>query len=162
MSLYSLNTLLEEKKKWDIAGERVVFTNGVFDILHVGHLHCLESALAHGTRLVVGINSDSSVRRLDKAPNRPIHTEQDRAKIVSALTCVDAVIIFDTDTPLDLINDLSPHVLVKGGDYDPTCTDQSSSSYIVGSKEVRANGGSVESITLLTGHSTTDILKKKR
>ncbi|PCJ80739.1 MAG: D-glycero-beta-D-manno-heptose 1-phosphate adenylyltransferase [Bacteroidetes bacterium] len=160
MSLFSLNSLLEEKQKWESEGERIVFTNGVFDVLHVGHLHSLESALAHGTRLIVGINSDSSVRRLNKAPDRPIHSEQDRARLLSALSCVDAVIIFESDTPLDLIIALSPHVLVKGGDYDPSCIDTANPAYIVGSKEVRAAGGTVYSVPLLPGHSTTGILKR--
>jgi len=161
MSLYTINSLIEEKNKWDSEGERVVFTNGVFDVLHVGHLHSLEAALAHGTRLVVGINSDSSVRRLKKAPDRPIHSEQDRARLLSALSCVDAVIIFDSDTPLELIIALSPHVLVKGGDYNPSCIDSAHSTYIIGSKEVRAAGGKVYTVPLLPGHSTTAILNKQ-
>ena len=123
MPQLNLETLLSHVSKWRLEGEKIVFTNGVFDILHIGHLHCLESALALGTKLVVGINSDSSVRRLGKAPNRPIHSDFNRARILSALSCVDAVTIFDSDTPLPIITSLFPDVLVKGGDYDPSCFD---------------------------------------
>jgi len=146
--------------KWRSDGEKIVFTNGVFDILHVGHLHCLESALALGTKLVVGINSDSSVRRLGKAPDRPINSDIHRARLISALSFVDAVTIFDSDTPLPIITSLFPDVLVKGGDYDPSCFDQEHPTYIVGSTEIRAAGGSVHAIPLMTGYSTTKILNQ--
>jgi cytidyltransferase-like protein len=141
MSSCTLSELLELRSTWASEGESVVFTNGVFDLLHVGHLHSLESAKSYGTRLVVGVNSDSSVRELGKGPDRPIHSDRDRAKLLSSLTCVDAVI-------------------VKGGDYDPTCEDRSHSRYIVGSHEVRSTGGIVHTISLLPGHSTTAILNK--
>ena len=156
----NLETLLSLAYKWREEGEKIVFTNGVFDIFHLGHLHCLESALELGTKLVVGINSDSSVRRLGKATNRPIHSDFNRARILSALSCVDAVIIFDSDTPLPLITSLSPDVLVKGGDYDPSCIDCDHPTYIVGSNEIRASGGVVYSVPLLPGYSTTKILNK--
>ena len=156
----NLETLLSLASKWRSEGEKIVFTNGVFDILHLGHLHCLESALALGTKLVVGINSDSSVRRLGKAPNRPIHSDFNRARILSALSCVDAVTIFDSDTPIQLITSISPDVLVKGGDYDPSCIDRDHPTYIVGSTEIRAAGGVVHSVSLLPGYSTTQILNK--
>ena len=156
-----LSELLELRSKWASEGERVVFTNGVFDLLHVGHLHSLESAKSYGTRLVVGINSDASVRELGKGPDRPIHGERDRAKLLSSLSCVDAVIVFSQNTPLELISALSPDVLVKGGDYDPTCEDRTHARYIVGSHEVRNVGGTVHTIPLLPGHSTTKILNKK-
>ena len=155
-----INSLIAQVSKWHSEGESIVFTNGVFDILHVGHLHCLESALALGTKLVVGINSDSSVRRLGKAPDRPIHSDFNRARLISALSFVDAVTIFDSDTPLSIITSLSPDVLVKGGDYDPSCIDQDHPTYIVGSTEIRAAGGTVHSIPLLPGHSTTKILNQ--
>ena len=161
MSSFTLSELIELRTKWASEGEKVVFTNGVFDLLHVGHLHSLESAKSYGTRLVVGINSDSSVRKLGKGPDRPIHSDRDRAKLLSSLTCVDAVIVFSQNTPLELISALSPDVLVKGGDYDPTCEDIAHSRYIVGSHEVRNAGGTVHSIPLLPGHSTTSILNKK-
>lgn len=161
MSPCTLSELIELRTKWASEGERVVFTNGVFDLLHVGHLHSLESAKSYGTRLVVGINSDASVRELGKGPDRPIHGERDRAKLLSSLSCVDAVIVFSQNTPLELISALSPDVLVKGGDYDPTCEDRTHASYIVGSHEVRNAGGTVHTIPLLPGHSTTKILNKK-
>lgn len=157
---HNLESLLSLASQWRSEGEKIVFTNGVFDIFHIGHLHCLESALALGTKLVVGINSDSSVRRLGKAPDRPIHKEINRARLLSALSCVDAVTIFDSDTPLPIIISLSPEVLVKGGDYDPSCIERDHPTYIVGSTEIRAAGGKVHSVPLLPGHSTTNILNK--
>jgi D-glycero-beta-D-manno-heptose 1-phosphate adenylyltransferase len=156
----NLDDLLSLASKWSSDGEKIVFTNGVFDILHAGHLHCLESALSLGTKLVVGINSDSSVRRLGKAPDRPIHSDFNRARLISALSVVDATIIFDSDTPLSIITSLSPDVLVKGGDYDPLCINRDHPTYIVGSTETRAAGGTIHSVPLLPGHSTTKILNK--
>ncbi len=161
MASITLSELLELRSQWASEGEKVVFTNGVFDLFHVGHLHSLESARYFGTRLVVGINSDSSVRLLGKGPDRPIHNEHDRAKLLSSLSCVDAVVIFSENTPLEIISQLVPDILVKGGDYDPTCEDKSHPTYIVGSHEVRQAGGSVHTISLLPGHSTTGILNKK-
>ena len=156
----NLDDVLSLASKWRSEGEKIVFTNGVFDILHVGHLHCLESAIALGTKLVVGINSDSSVRRLGKAPDRPINNHFNRARLLSALSLVDAVLIFDSDTPLSTISSLSPDVLVKGGDYDASCIDRDHPTYIVGSTEIRAAGGTVHSVHLLPGHSTTKILNQ--
>ena len=160
-SSFTISELLELRSEWASEGEKVVFTNGVFDILHVGHLHSIESAKSYGTRIVIGINSDSSVRKLGKGPDRPVNNDTDRAKLLSSLTCVDAVVIFSENTPLELITALSPDVLIKGGDYDPTCKDRSHPTYIVGSHEVRQAGGSVHTISLLPGHSTTAILNKK-
>ncbi|MDG2425121.1 MAG: adenylyltransferase/cytidyltransferase family protein [Flavobacteriales bacterium] len=142
---------------WQTAGESVVFTNGVFDLLHRGHVTYLEAARAMGSRLIVGLNSDSSVRTLDKAPNRPIVPEQDRAAVLGGLRSVDAVVIFTASTPLELIAELRPDVLVKGGDYDPDCDDSTDPRYIVGRAEVLANGGSVRIVELVPGHSTTAI-----
>jgi rfaE bifunctional protein nucleotidyltransferase chain/domain len=161
MASITLSELLVLRSQWASEGEKVVFTNGVFDLFHVGHLHSLESARSFGTRLVVGINSDSSVRLLGKGPDRPINNENDRAKHLSSISCVDAVVIFSDNTPLELISVLLPDTLVKGGDYDPTCEDRSHPTYIVGSHEVRKAGGSVHTISLLPGHSTTAILNKK-
>jgi rfaE bifunctional protein nucleotidyltransferase chain/domain len=152
---------LEQIQDWREDGHTIVFTNGVFDILHVGHLHCLEAAKDLGTKLVVALNDDDSVRRLAKSPERPIHTESDRAQLLSALSCVDAVLIFSEDTPLAAITAISPNVLVKGGDYDSLCTDPSNPQYIVGSNEVRESGGEVHTVPLLPGHSTTKILKSR-
>ena len=146
---------------WKQEGKKIVFTNGVFDILHLGHATYLESAARHGDMLIVGINSDSSVKRLNKGPERPIHTAHDRARLLSALRSVAAVIIFEEDTPHQLILEVSPDVLVKGGDYDADCSDKASPKYIVGSAEVKAAGGQVITIPLVAGHSTTKILERR-
>jgi rfaE bifunctional protein nucleotidyltransferase chain/domain len=127
----------------------LVFTNGVFDLLHAGHLDLLCGARALGGALIVGVNSDASVKRL-KGPTRPIRSEQERAYVLAGLECVDAVVLFDTDTPLDLIRTIEPDVLVKGGDY---AVDQ-----VVGADEVRAWGGKVVIIPLTEGHSTTSTI----
>jgi len=143
-------------------GRRVVFTNGVFDIWHVGHVTYLEAARSLGDALVVGVNSDASVRRLNKGPERPINPELARAQVLRALRCVDAVVIFDDDTPYTLIAEIEPDVLVKGGDYDPDELDASSKRYMVGSDLVRAKGGIVAAIPLVDGFSTTAIINKTR
>jgi len=134
-------------------GRRVVFTNGCFDLLHQGHLWCLEKARELGDVLVVGINSDSSVKQL-KGNDRPAIPETERAEILSALECVDAVFVFDDLTPHDVISRLRPDVLVKGGNW---AADQ-----IVGREEVEADGGKVEIIPFLPGHSTTNTIRKIR
>lgn len=140
--------------RWREAGPgRVVFTNGVFDLLHVGHIDLLVAARALGDRLIVGLNSDQSVRRL-KGPARPVRSEAERAYLVSALEMVDAVAIFEQDTPLELILALRPDVLVKGGDYTPDT--------IVGRAEVEAWGGRVHVVPLTAGHSTTRIIEALR
>ena len=145
---------------WKDAGQQVVFTNGVFDILHVGHVDYLNKARTLGDRLVLGLNSDASVRRLNKGPERPINPEAARKQVLEALRCVDLVVVFDTDTPLPLILEVKPDVLVKGGDYDPEETDASKKTYLVGSQEVRTWGGRVQIIALVDGFSTTNILEK--
>ncbi len=147
-------------QQWKAAGDKVVFTNGVFDILHVGHVDYLQQAKTLGTKLIVAINDDASVRKLNKGPKRPINPEQARATVVTALRCVDAAIIFSEDTPLKVIASVLPDVLVKGGDYDPNEKDVASKTFIVGSREVIANGGSVITIPLVPGFSTTRIVKK--
>lgn len=152
-----LNSIVSD---WKSRGERCVFTNGVFDILHIGHVDYLEKARQLGDRLIVAVNSDASVRRLNKGPERPINPEFARARIIAALRCVDAVIVFDQDTPLDMIKAVMPDVLVKGGDYDPDETDSSSKKYIVGSAELLAAGGVVKIIDLVDGFSTTNIVSK--
>ena len=131
----------------------VVFTNGVFDLLHPGHVDVLHGARACGDVLIVGINSDESVRRL-KGPERPVRTAADRAYVLAALRVVDCVTVFDEDTPLRLIQLLRPDVIVKGGDYDP--------STVVGAAETRAIGGNVVIIPLTPGHSTTATIAKLR
>jgi len=147
---------------WRQNGEKLVFTNGVFDLLHRGHVTYLEAARAAGHRLVVGVNSDASVRRLGKGEDRPIHIELDRAYVLAALRCVDAVIIFGEDTPEALIAWLQPDVLVKGGDYDPMVQDPKDRGYMVGREIVLARGGQVLAIPLVAGHSTTAILERTR
>ena len=132
---------------------RVVFTNGVFDLLHPGHVDVLLGARRAGDRLIVGLNSDASVRRL-KGPDRPVRNEAERAYVLAAFAMVDCVVVFDQDTPLELITRLRPDVLVKGGDY--------SESTIVGAPDVRGWGGEVIVIPLTPGQSTTSIIRKLR
>jgi D-beta-D-heptose 7-phosphate kinase/D-beta-D-heptose 1-phosphate adenosyltransferase len=134
-------------------GTRVVFTNGVFDLLHPGHVDVLLAARREGDVLVVGLNSDASVQRL-KGPNRPVRSQDERAYVLASLAMVDAVVVFDQDTPLDLIKRLEPDVLVKGGDY--------TESTIVGAAEVRDRGGRVVVVPLTPGQSTTSIVEKVR
>ena len=132
----------------------VVFTNGVFDLLHPGHIDLLLGARAEGSHLVVGVNSDASVRRLGKGPERPVRSEADRALVLAALATVDAVVVFDQDTPLELVRQLEPDVIVKGGDYTPAS--------VVGAAEVKARGGRVVIIPVTPGHSTTSTIEKLR
>lgn len=132
---------------------RVVFTNGVFDLLHPGHVDVLLAARRLGDALVVGVNSDSSVRRL-KGSERPVRDEDDRALVLAALEVVDAVVLFEEDTPLELIRALTPDVLVKGGDYTVET--------VVGAKEVLARGGDVVIVPLTPGHSTTRTVTRMR
>jgi len=145
---------------WRLKGDRVVFTNGCFDILHKGHVTYLAKAASLGERLVVALNTDDSVRRLGKDVNRPINPEEARAMVLASLGFVDAVVLFNEDTPLETIVALEPDVLVKGADYDPDETDTTSKKYIVGSKEVRETGGMVKAIDIVAGFSTTAILAK--
>ena len=158
----SLADVQQQVETWSSEGLNVVFTNGVFDVLHVGHIAVLEAAAAEGDRLVVGVNNDDSVRRLGKGPDRPIHPELNRARVIAALRCVDAVVVFGEDTPLEVVKALRPTVLVKGGDYDPTCEDPCDPTYMVGSAEVKAQGGRAVAIPLVPGESTTATLKKIR
>lgn len=136
------------------AGRTLVFTNGVFDLLHPGHVRYLREARALGEVLVVAVNSDRSVRAQGKGPDRPITPEAERAEVLAALACVDAVVVFDEDTPVEIIGTIQPDILVKGADWGPDA--------IVGSEEVRARGGRVERIVLAEGYSTTAILRRVR
>lgn len=156
-----MEKLLQQIKAWREAGETIVFTNGVFDILHVGHVTYLEQAASLGNRLVIGVNSDASVRSLNKGPERPINPEWARVRVVEALRCVDVAIVFTDHTPLDLILSIQPNILVKGGDYNPDETDESNKTYMVGSKEVKVSGGKAIAIPLVEGFSTTNILSKR-
>lgn len=132
---------------------RVVFTNGVFDLLHPGHLDVLRGARERGDALIVGLNSDASVRRL-KGPDRPVRSEAERAYVLAGLEAVDAVAVFDQDTPLELVKLLRPDVIVKGGDYSPDT--------VVGAAEVRGWGGECIIIPLTPGQSTTSIIERLR
>jgi len=144
----------EDARRWRGAVRgRVVFTNGVFDLLHPGHVDVLVGARSRGDVLVVGLNSDASVRRL-KGPERPVRSESERAYVLAALAAVDALVVFDEDTPLSLVLHLRPDIIVKGGDYTP--------GSVVGAREVQAWGGEVAIIPLTPGQSTTRILEKLR
>jgi rfaE bifunctional protein nucleotidyltransferase chain/domain len=138
-------------KGWQDAGEKVVFTNGVFDLVHIGHITYMVKAAELGDKLIIGLNSDSSVKRI-KGDDRPVNDQANRAALLAALFFVDAVVIFDEDTPLDLITALLPDILVKGADY--------AVENIVGAKEVIANGGDVKTINFVEGYSSTSIIKK--
>lgn len=149
--MYDRDRLPRQIARWHAEGLEIIFTNGCFDILHAGHIRYLEAAAALGDRLVVAVNDDDSVRRL-KGETRPINTLDSRMYLLASLSCVDAVLPFHEDTPLDLIQLLRPDILVKGGDYQP---DQ-----IVGAEEVRSWGGSVEVIPFIEGFSTTKLESK--
>ncbi len=141
--------LLSDLKK---LGRRIVFTNGCFDILHPGHVDYLSQARDQGDYLVLGLNTDDSVRRLNKAPNRPINDELSRAKVLAGLASIDCIILFNEDTPYELIKALQPDVLVKGDDYQV--------EKIVGYDLVTSRGGKVVTIPFLQGYSTTNLIKK--
>jgi D-glycero-beta-D-manno-heptose 1-phosphate adenylyltransferase len=151
LKIYSAEALSDKMTEWRKAGEKVVFTNGCFDILHLGHIDYLEKAAQLGDKLIIGMNSDRSVQRI-KGPQRPVQPENARARMLAALAFVDAVVLFEEDTPLELIKKLRPHILVKGNDYT---IDQ-----IVGAKEVQQDGGEVKTISLVEGYSTTNIIDK--
>lgn len=145
----------DDARAWrDAQPGRVVFTNGVFDLLHPGHVDVLLGARRFGDQLVVALNSDASVRRLDKGPERPVRSEAERAYVLAAFEMVDCVVVFNQDTPLELVNLLRPDVLVKGGDYHEDT--------IVGAREVRGWGGDVRVIPLRPGQSTTNIIQTLR
>ena len=158
--IVSLEMVMALVKVWKQNDEKIVFTNGCFDILHLGHVTYLAKAASLGNHLIVALNSDDSVRLLNKAPNRPIHDENARQCVVAGLGFVDAVLLFQDTTPLSAIEAILPDVLVKGADYDAKESDKSSAKYIVGSDIVLKNGGKVETIDLVIGHSTTRILAK--
>ena len=142
-------------KAWrsSLGSKKLVFTNGVFDLLHPGHVDVLLGARREGDALVVGLNGDASVRRI-KGPDRPVRSESERAVVLAALAMVDAVVLFEQDTPLELIEELGPDVLVKGGDY--------SEATIVGAESVKSRGGRVVVVPLTPGQSTTAIVEKLR
>lgn len=135
-------------------GKKAVFTNGCFDILHRGHVEYLCKARDLGNYLVLGLNTDESVKRLGKSPERPINSQETRATILAALSCVDAIVLFNEDTPLELITYLQPNILVKGSDYK--------AENIVGYDVVKQNGGEVITINLVEGFSTTKLIEKMK
>jgi D-beta-D-heptose 7-phosphate kinase/D-beta-D-heptose 1-phosphate adenosyltransferase len=145
----SAEEILLKLVKWRSGSEKIVFTNGCFDLLHVGHVSYLEQAKKHGDYLIVGLNTDRSVREL-KGPKRPVISELDRARVISALATVDAVVLFDELTPVRLIRAISPDVLVKGADYTE---DQ-----VVGGDVVKERGGRVVIVPLMTGKSSSAII----
>lgn len=149
----TFKTIAATVNNWKTAGKKVVFTNGCFDLIHYGHLHYLAEAAALGDRLIVGLNSDESVRRL-KGDQRPIKDETNRSFLLASLACVDAVVLFPEDTPLKLIDLIRPDVLVKGGDWQP--------HQIVGSDIVLGDGGTVSSLAFVAGHSTSSLIEKIR
>jgi rfaE bifunctional protein nucleotidyltransferase chain/domain len=148
-----LPSLKKQLQSWQGEGKKVVFTNGVFDLLHIGHITYLAKAAELGDKLIIGLNADSSVKRI-KGESRPVNDQSSRAAILAALFFVDAIVIFEDDTPLNLISTLLPDILVKGADY--------SVENIVGAKEVIANGGEVKTINFVEGYSSTSIIEKIR
>ena len=151
--IFPLTELKHQLNRWRLLDKKIVFTNGVFDILHEGHIASLSEAALYGHILIVGINADASVKRL-KGESRPVNNEGSRTLLMASLVMVDAVIVFEEDTPLNLITAILPDVLVKGGDYT---IDQ-----IVGAPEVIANGGEVKIVPILEGFSTTGIIEKMK
>ena len=149
--LYNLESLKTELASWKADGKKVVFTNGVFDLLHIGHITYLAKAAELGDKLIIGLNSDASVKRI-KGESRPVNDQNSRAILLAALFFVDAVIVFDEDTPHQLIKALLPGILVKGADY--------AIEDIVGGKEVIANGGEVKTIDFVDGYSSTAIINR--
>ena len=152
--IYNLNGLNHAVEVWKFLGKKIAFTNGVFDILHQGHIYSLSQAAQEADVLIVGVNADSSVKRLNKGPERPINDQDSRALLLAAMLVVDAVIIFEEDTPYELITMIMPDVLVKGGDYRI--------EQVVGHKEVLANGGQVIINPIVEGFSTTGLISRMR
>jgi rfaE bifunctional protein nucleotidyltransferase chain/domain len=151
--IQSWETIRTTVTEWKKAGQKVVFTNGCFDILHYGHIHYLAQARALGDKLVIGLNSKASVSRL-KGPNRPINADETRLYLLASLQFVDAVVVFEEDTPLNLLTLVKPDILVKGGDY--------TIETIVGADIVINNGGEVKCLDFVQGYSTTSIEEKLR
>ena len=149
--IYSLPELLKQVTRWKFLKKKIAFSNGCFDILHEGHIFSLSQAAKEGDVLVVGINADASTKRL-KGPSRPVNTEHSRALLIASLVMTDAVVIFEEDTPFELISAIMPDTIVKGGDFTV--------EQVVGAKEVIANGGKVVINPIIQGFSTTSIIEK--
>lgn len=150
--IFTRETLLRQMNVWRMLSQKIVFTNGCFDLLHHGHIDYLSKAADFGDVLVIGVNSDSSVKKLNKGANRPIQNENDRALILSSLQFVEAIIVFEEDTPYELIKIVQPDVLVKGGDWKE--------NEIVGADVVKAKEGTVAVVPFVEGYSTTNIEKR--
>jgi D-glycero-beta-D-manno-heptose 1-phosphate adenylyltransferase len=150
LHVYSRGEMLQQRRRWHDEGRAVVFTNGCYDLLHPGHIRLLEQARSLGDVLILGLNTDASVKR-SKGPSRPLLSEQERAEIAASLEAVDAVTFFDEDTPRDLIAALLPDILVKGADW---------SHFVAGREEVEAAGGKVLTVPLEAGYSTTNIVER--
>ena len=160
----TLDALLPFRPAWRAGGRTLVFTNGVFDLLHLGHVRYLQEARSLGDVLVVGLNSDASVRRL-KGPSRPLVPQAERAELLAALECVDHVVIFDTDTAEDLVASLQPEVYVKGGDYARPAAEAATASPLPAkplpeAEVVRSYGGRVVLVPYLKGYSTTELIER--
>ena len=151
--IYTLPQLKEQVGQWKNEGQRIVFTNGCFDLLHTGHITYLAKAAELGDKLIIGLNSDQSVQKL-KGAGRPVNNEQTRSLVLAAMLFTDAIVVFDEDTPYSVIISLLPDVLVKGGDY--------TIDTIVGASEVQANGGEVKTISFVEGYSSTSIINRIR
>jgi D-beta-D-heptose 7-phosphate kinase/D-beta-D-heptose 1-phosphate adenosyltransferase len=151
--IYSLDELKKQVTRWRLKNKKIVFTNGVFDILHEGHIASLSEAAGYGDILITAVNADASVKRL-KGPSRPVNSEQSRALLLASMVMTDAIIIFEEDTPLELVKAIMPDVMVKGGDYTV--------EQIAGAKEVIQNGGEVKLAAIIEGISTTAIIEKMR
>ena len=151
--IFTADALQHQLKRWRLHNKKIVFTNGVFDILHQGHIASLSEAALFGHVLIIGVNTDASVKRL-KGETRPVNNENSRALLLASLLMTDAIILFNEDTPLNLIQTILPDTLVKGGDYT---IDE-----IVGAKEVIANGGEVKIVPIVEGFSTTGIIEKMK
>ena len=152
--IFSLSDLKKAVETWKFLGKKIAFTNGVFDILHRGHIYSISQAAQEGDVLIIGVNSDASVKRLNKGPERPVNDQDSRALLLASMLLVDAVVIFEEDTPYEVITAIMPDVLVKGGDYTV--------EQVVGHKEVLANGGQVIINPIVEGFSTTSIIAKMR
>lgn len=153
-------TAVRRINAWRLKGYKVVFTNGCFDILHLGHVSYLSQASSLGNKMILAVNTDDSVRRLGKGEDRPLNDEVSRALVLAGLGFVDLVVLFNEDTPLEIIDIVNPDILVKGGDYNADQTNKQAFDYIVGSDLVRKRGGKVVTIPLVDGFSTTSILDK--
>jgi rfaE bifunctional protein nucleotidyltransferase chain/domain len=160
--IVSAETAILRSNMWKMNGNNIVFTNGCFDILHRGHVTYLAKAAELGSKLIVAVNTDDSVKRLNKATNRPINQELDRALVLASLGFIDLIILFNEDTPLELIQKVNPDILVKGADYNADETDSKSKKYIVGSDFIKKNGGKVTTVALEEGFSTTSLIAKMK